>query len=63
MSTPTKVFVHGFAKNERDNIRHDELSALRKLASQLIAYDGKTLARVVASGTLTGVMCYGQTIQ
>jgi len=57
------VFVHGFAKNERDNIRHDELSALRKLASQLIAYDGKTLARVVASGTLTEVMCNGQTIQ
>lgn len=28
------IFVHGFAKNERDNIRHDELSALRKLASE-----------------------------
>ena len=57
------VFVHGFAKNERDNIRHDELSALRMLASELLAYDGKTIARVVASGTLTEVMCDGQTIQ
>ena len=57
------VFVHGFAKNERDNIRHDELSALRMLASELLAYDGKTLARVVASGVLTEVMCDGQTIQ
>ena len=57
------VFVHGFAKNERDDIRHDELSALRRLASELIAYDDKMLARVVASGTLMEVKCNGQTIQ
>lgn len=56
------VFVHGFAKNERDNIRHDELSALRKLASELLAYNDKTLTRLVASGTLTEVICDGQTI-
>ena len=56
------VFVHGFAKNERDNIRHDELSALRKLASELLAYDDNTLTRLVASGTLTEVICDGQTI-
>lgn len=62
-SSKLAVFVHGFAKNERDNIRHDELSALRKLASELFSYDGKTLARVVATGTLTEVMCDGQTIQ
>ena len=57
------IFVHGFAKNERDNIGQDELSALRRLASELLAYDDKTLARVVASGTLMEVKCDGQTIQ
>ena len=57
------VFVHGFAKNERDNIRHDELSALRRLATELVAYDDKTLTRAVASGVLRGVTCDGQTIQ
>lgn len=53
------VFVHGFAKNELDNIRHDELSALRRLASELLAYDDKALARVVASGILMEVTCDG----
>lgn len=46
-------FVHGFAKNEKDNIERDELAALKRLASQLLAYDDKTIARVLASGTLT----------
>jgi hypothetical protein len=50
-------FVHGFAKNEKDNIRNDELAAVRKLASELLSYDGKAIARVVASGTLLEVMC------
>jgi hypothetical protein len=50
-------FVHGFAKNEKDNIGKDELVAIRKLASELLAYDDKAIARVVASGTLTEVMC------
>ena len=51
------VFVHGFAKSEMDNIRSDELVALRKLATELLAYDDEAMARVVASGTLTEVMC------
>jgi len=50
-------FVHGFAKNEKDNIGRGELAALRKLASQLLAYDNKAIGRVVASGTLIEVMC------
>jgi hypothetical protein len=56
------VFVHGFAKKERDNIQSDELVALRKLAAELLAYDDETMARVVASGTLTEVMCIEKTI-
>ena len=50
-------FVHGFAKNEADNIGKNELVALKKLASELLAYDDKALAQVVASGTLTEVTC------
>ncbi len=31
------IFVHGFAKNEMDNIRQDELAALKKLALLMLA--------------------------
>ena len=55
-------FVHGFAKNERDNIARDELVALRKLASELLACDEKEIAQVVVSGTLMGVTCDEKTI-
>src|SRR3984893_16785411 len=44
-------FVHGFAKSEKDNIGRDELIALKKLASELLAYNDRAIARVVASGT------------
>ena len=50
-------FVHAFAKNEKDNISKDELAALKRLASELLAYDDKTIARVVASGTVVEVTC------
>ena len=50
-------FVHGFAKNEKENIGKDELVALKKLASELLAYDDKAIADAVASGTLTEVTC------
>lgn len=51
------IFVHGFAKNERDNIEKDELVVMKKLAAELLAYDEKTIARVVASGVLLEVSC------
>jgi hypothetical protein len=47
-------FVHGFAKNEKDNIGQDELSALKKVANALLAYDDKAIARVIASGNVDG---------
>jgi hypothetical protein len=56
-------FIHGFAKNERENIDEKELVALKKLASELLAYDDKALARAVASGTLVEVMCDEKTIR
>jgi hypothetical protein len=55
-------FVHGFAKNERDNIGKDELVALKKLASELLSDDDKTIARVIASGTLMEIVCDEKTI-
>jgi hypothetical protein len=56
-------FVHGFAKNEQENIGTKELLALRKLASELLAYDDEAIARAIGSGTLTEVKCDEQTIQ
>lgn len=56
------VFIHGFAKSVRDNIEKDELAALKMLAAELLAYDEKAIARVVASGTLVEVMCDEKTI-
>ena len=55
-------FVHGFAKNEKDNIEKDELAALKRLAAELLAYDDKTLAGVIATGTLVEVGCDAKTI-
>ena len=49
------VFVHGFAKNERDNIRDDELAAFKMLAAEILNYDDAEIAKVVAAGTLTEV--------
>ena len=56
------IFVHGFAKNEKDNIEKDELVALKKLGAELMAYDDKTLARAVASGVLLEVKCDEETV-
>lgn len=54
------IFVHGFAKNDVENIRPDELVALKKLASEMLAYREAALEKVVASGTLTEVKCNGK---
>ena len=51
------VFLYGFAKNERDNVRDDELQALKKLAGELLSYDDATLAKVLATEFFTEVMC------
>ena len=56
------IFVHGFAKNELDNIEKNELVALKKLAAELLGYDDKTLARAVASGALVEVDCDEKTV-
>jgi hypothetical protein len=54
------VFVHGFAKNEVDNIRPDELTAIKKLAYSMLAYSESEMEKVIASGTLVEVKCNGK---
>jgi hypothetical protein len=56
------VLVHGFAKSERENIGKAELTAIRNLAAQLLAYDDETLARVIMSGTLVEAKCDEKTV-
>jgi hypothetical protein len=56
------IFVHGFAKNERDNIEKDELAAVKRLGAELLAYDDEALARAVASGVLLEVKCDEKTV-
>jgi hypothetical protein len=51
-------FVHGFAKKDQDNIRDNELAALKLLASQMLAYDDEAIAKAVESGTLIEVTRY-----
>ena len=55
-------FVRGFAKNELDNIRDDELAALKILAAQMLAYDDTALALAVAEGILMEVTGDGKAI-
>lgn len=50
-------FVHGFAKNERDNIRDEELDAFKMLAAMMMAYGDDALDKAIENGTLTEVMC------
>ena len=50
-------FVHGFAKSDRANLRDDEVVALKALASQMLAYNDKTIAKAVASGAIVEVIC------
>ena len=49
------VFAYGFAKNERSNIRDDEVADFRKLAAAILAYDDSDLAIAIETGALIEV--------
>ena len=49
------VFAYGFAKNDRGNIRDDELEALRALAAELLSYDEAALREAVEAKALMEV--------
>ena len=46
------VFIYGFAKNNRANIRQDELKALKVLAAELLAYSDAQLNQAIRKGAL-----------
>ncbi len=50
-------FVHGFAKNERDNIDVDDLAMLKRLASEMLSYTDEALRQAVNKGILVEVFC------
>lgn len=52
-------FVYGFAKNDRANIKQNELKAFVKLADQMLGYDDTALAAAMKNGTITEIMCHG----
>ncbi len=55
-------FIHGFAKNEKDNIDQRELRALQGLASDLLAFNATQCAALVAAGSLEEI-CHDQVQQ
>ena len=52
-------FVYGFAKSDRENLRRDELRALRNLADEMFALGESGLEAMLASGTISEVDCDG----
>jgi DNA-binding transcriptional regulator YiaG len=47
------VFVYGFGKNERDNIRDDELTEFKRLAALLLSYRDTQLRVAVTTGLVS----------
>jgi len=54
------VFLHGFSKNEKDNISRKEKKALHKLADHYMAYRDSELSMVVQEGLIIEVRCHEQ---
>jgi hypothetical protein len=52
-------FVYGFAKNDRSNIKRDELKAFRKLADTMLDLEAADLASAMKNGTITEIMRHG----
>jgi len=51
------IFLHGFAKNERDNIDGRDLGDLKDLAAMFLGYSSAKLDRAVVEGELLEVNC------
>lgn len=52
----TAVFIYGFSKNVKDNIKADELQALKASAGVLLGYDNEELIRTLKAGELIEVI-------
>lgn len=55
-------FVHGFAKNEQDNLLDAEVMALKKLAGKLFNYTDTELNHAIETNLLIEVSCHEKTI-
>lgn len=53
------IFVYGFPKSARGNIREDELTGFRTLANEMFGYDTVALAKALKSGAIVEVECDG----
>jgi len=51
-------FLHGFEKNEKDNISSDELSSLQDIAQDLLKWSDADLSKAVATGKIEEI-CHG----
>ena len=49
------LFVYGFPKSARGNVRQDELQGFRQLADAMLNYDDATLAKALENGALQEV--------
>ena len=57
------VFIHGFAKNEQDNISARDLVELRKAAAQMLSWDDGDVAALLADGKWMEVDSDDQDVQ
>ena len=53
-------FLHGFAKNEKDNISKKEKKALHKLGDQYMAYSNAEISELVRKQLVIEVACHEQ---
>jgi hypothetical protein len=54
------VFLHGFGKNEKDDISPKEEKALRKLGDEYMAYSNAELSNLVLERLIVEVRCHEQ---
>jgi hypothetical protein len=52
------IFLHGFAKNETDNITKKEKEALRKLCDVYMLADDRTLAEMIRTRQMLEIECH-----
>jgi hypothetical protein len=57
------VFLHGFSKNEKDNISKKEKKALHKLGDQYMAYRDADISKLTREGLIIEVKCHEQNPQ
>ena len=52
------VFLHGFNKNEKDNISRKEKAALQRLGEQYLAYRDAEMSELARKGLIIEVRCH-----